>query len=50
MELAKIPDKMEPTPITYGENAEVDSEITEETTLKEVNIEACLSPKSKVKN
>lgn len=36
MALAKLPDTMEPVAIAYGENAEVESEITEETTLKEV--------------
>lgn len=36
MALAKIPDQMETAPITYGPNAEVEQEITEETVLREV--------------
>lgn len=36
MALAKIPDQMETAPIQYGPNADVNQEITEETTLREV--------------
>lgn len=36
MALAKIPDQMETAPVTYGPDAEVQQEITEETTLREV--------------
>lgn len=37
MALAKIPTEMQATEIAYGPNADVNTEITEETTLKEVN-------------
>lgn len=36
MALAKIPTEMQPTELAYGPNADVNTEITEETTLKEV--------------
>lgn len=38
MALAKIPTEMQPTQITYGPDADVNTEITEETTLKEVSV------------